>query len=335
MTGYPLFRVSMLVVVGMALLCSAVLAQPPNCSHCRKPIEGQYVILEGKNLHETCYANHYVEKCARCGGVITGHYAVFEGQNIHESCYNSYYRSSCSICKGAIDGAYNYNSWGDTLHTGHATQYPSCDYCGRLKAEQLSGRGVRYPDGRELCDACYGSAVSNMSAAEAVMDTVRNTLRLHGIKIDHTFKLHLVDKTEMSQANAGDGLEALGYTGLEKRSAVFGLVNTSTIDVYVLSGMPRTFLAGVLAHEIMHVWMFTNAPLENDHVMNEGSCEYAAYLALRNRPGRMTQYYLDRQMNSDDRVYGEGYRKVSGYAANVGVKNWLSYLRLYKNPPWN
>jgi hypothetical protein len=167
------------------------------------------------------------------------------------------------------------------------------------------------------------------------MDTVLNTLRIHGIKIEHEFKLHLLDQSEMSRANPADGLEALGYTGLEKRSAVFGLVNTSTIDVYVLSGMPRTFLVGVLAHEIMHVWLFTNAPLENDPVLNEGSCEYASYLALRNRPGRMTQFYLERQMESDDPVYGEGYRKVSGYVANVGVEGWLGYLRLYKDPPWN
>jgi hypothetical protein len=328
-------RLVVLVVMIVALPLTSALAQDLKCSHCGRVIEGPYVVFEGKNLHETCYANNYVEKCARCGDVITGPYTVYEGQSLHDRCYNDHYLSYCSICKGAIVGPFSYNSWGDTVHARHANEFPSCAYCGRLKAEPLSGRGVRYPDGRELCSACYGRAVSNMSAARAVMDTVVNTLRLHGIRIEHDFALHLVDQDEMSRANPADGMEALGYTGLEKRSAVFGLVSTSTIDVYVLSGMPRTFLAGVLAHEIMHVWLFTNAPLENDHVLNEGSCEYAAYLAIRNRPGRMTQFYLESQMASKDRVYGEGFRKVKGYVANVGVESWLGYLRLYKNPPWN
>jgi hypothetical protein len=273
--------------------------------------------------------------CDHCGREIVGQYTVYNNRNLHDSCYYRYYARFCTLCGGVISGQYIYNSWGDVVHAVHIGEYARCEYCGRLKAERLTGTGVRYGDGREICGICLKSAVTDVDQANLLLDTVRNVLYLHGIEIEDEFALHLVDKYEMVRINPDAGHEARGYTGLKQHRALFGLVKAQTIKVYVLTGMPRAVLMGVLAHELMHVWLFTNGPLDMDDALCEGSCEYASYLTLRGSPDKLAQYYLENQAANEDLVYGGGFRSVSGYVERVGVEAWLDYLRTHSQPPWD
>ena len=324
----------LLLVMGLTLAAQAAVAKDLLCDQCRRPIKGTYTIFNGLKLHDACFKRYHAEYCAVCGGMLSGEYAIFQDQSMHDSCYYKRFAQYCGICERELLGEYLFNSWGDTVHASHADEFPACDYCNRLKAEQLTGRGIRYHDAREVCGVCYATAVTKMGDAEALLDTVLTRLRLNGIAIDHKFELDLIDRNEMSRLNSEAGREAWGFTNLRQQRQYFGLVKTSKIKVYVLSGMPRDYLVGVLAHELMHVWLFTNSPLENDPALNEGSCEYAAYLALRVRRTQHAEYYLESQLANEDPIYGDGFRSVLSWAQSVGVDGWLTYLRLYKDPPW-
>jgi hypothetical protein len=272
--------------------------------------------------------------CDYCGRELIGQYTVYNNRNLHDSCYYRHFARICSLCGGVISGQYIFNSWGDVVHAVHIGEYATCEYCGRLTAEPLTGKGMRYADGREVCGVCRGTAVTDMDEANLLLDTVLNLLSLHDIEIASDFELLLVDRNEMVQMNPDAGHEARGYTGLKQHSTLFGLVKLQTIKVYALTGMPRSILMGVLAHELMHVWLFTNAPLDMDDALCEGSCEYASYLTLRGSPDGHAQYYLEIQMANEDLVYGGGFRSVRSYVEGVGVDGWLSYLKANSQPPW-
>jgi len=287
----------------LLFLVATATAGPLLCDHCRRPIQGTYTIFNGLNLHDSCFANHYAHYCTICGGIINGEFV--------------------------------YNSWGDTVHAHHANEYPMCEYCGRLMAEKLTGAGTRYEDGRQVCGNCLATAVTRTADAERLLDTALIELRRHGIGVERHFKLKLVDKSEMSRIAAGNHRQVMGYTELKERSSFLGLVRDSKLKVYVLSGMPRDLLLGVLAHEMMHVWLFTNAPREMQEMLCEGSCEYASYLVLKDRRGAYARYYLNEQANDSDLIYGHGFREVSDYVRAVGIMRWLEYLRSHADPPWN
>ena len=272
--------------------------------------------------------------CNYCRRVITGDYRVYDGRNLHDSCYFNHYVTHCGICQSPISGQYLFNSWGDTVCAVHLGEYPMCEYCDRLAAQPLNGRSVHYNDGRDVCGNCEARAVHTGSEVRALLDTVRQALLVWGIKIDRELELEPIDKTEMLEVNSAIGREAWGYTDFKQTTSFWGLVKSDEIKVYVLSRLPREMLLGVLAHELMHVWQFANAPVAMDPALNEGSCEYAAYLVLRDRSDPYVRYYQEAQQSSDDPLYGGGFRSVRDYVKRVGVPEWLAYLRTHSEPPW-
>jgi len=99
--------------------------------------------------------------------------------------------------------------------------------------------------------------------------------------------------------------------------------------------MPRAHFVTTLAHELMHVWLFRNAPIEMDDLLCEGSCNYASYLVLKQWQQDDVAYELHTLQDDPDEVYGEGYRRVAEYVSRQGVAQWLEYLRENEQGPWD
>lgn len=333
MKAEELTRVLFLILVLVTAISSE--AKDVKCDVCRKAITGQYRIYEGKNLHDGCYRASYALFCDLCSREISGAYSVFEGKNLHESCYEKEFSLRCTLCGNSINGHYTYNAWGDTLHSRHQDEYPHCEYCNRLIFENITGIGTRYPDGREVCGNCNELAIHDLKKATAVMEQVLNTLSVRGIDVGHSFNLQLVDRPGMSNISNELGHEAWGVTEFELRHTFFGLIEERSTRVTVLSGLPQVTLMGVLAHELMHVWLFANASPKMEKILSEGSCEYASYLVLKNMTGARAAQYLAHQMASEDLVYGTGFRKTLEYVEREDLPAWLNYLRNNTEPPWN
>jgi len=102
-----LISISLLSCAALLAICGTAAAL--DCDHCRRELVGQYTVYEGKNLHDRCYYDHYAQYCGICGQAITGQYY--------------------------------HNTWGDVVHAFHIGEFPSCEYCSRLTAEKLTGKG--------------------------------------------------------------------------------------------------------------------------------------------------------------------------------------------------
>jgi len=324
-------------ILVLALLTLAVVTAEAGglrCDACKQPITATYRIFDHKNLHESCYLKYYALRCAYCNREITGPYMAYEGNNLHRECYLKRFARYCSICERPIVGEYIHNTWGDAVCAVHVGEFPACEFCGRLRADKLTGRGTRYRDGREICGVCYATAVRRAEDARPLLDSVKSILRRYGIATGLPFEFHLVDRGQMASLTPATGRSSWGYTELKRRGGLFRWLQSEKIDMYILDGMPRVVFMRVAAHELMHVWLFEHASLEMDHMLVEGSCEYAAYLALSEMADPLARFDLDNQKSNEDLAYGAGFRSVSGYVSKVGLENWLGYLRSNLDPPW-
>ena len=129
-------------------------------------IFGEYVRVDGRNYHSTCF------KCAECGEVIHDKYYTHLTDYFHERCFERRFRSPCTVCGQLITGEAYEDYWGGRYCAGHVDTIPVCDFCGRLVAGPITGKGLRLPDGRLLCGVCRPSAVTNQTRAEARPDSI-------------------------------------------------------------------------------------------------------------------------------------------------------------------
>lgn len=351
------------ILLGLILLLAAtsVWAGKLICDHCKKPIEsGNYYEADGRYYHanhflcercsrpigkqkywtengkiydSTCYVTLFNPRCAYCDKIIADRWVIFGGREYHKSCYEDHVAERCAICNKPLEGTYLYDDFGNKVHAEHLNEVKQCDYCSRLIAPASNG-GEQYRDGRIVCGICLETAITDKREADSLVRIVRGYLAAEGIIVSaKKIPLELVDKNEMAKITQSPKKALQGFTKFTQRETMLGLIKDNSIKVYVLEGMPRMAFIGTAAHELMHVWFGLNSRFNTDEVLSEGSCNYAAYLVLKN--------YQDdaelaiKQLNTDkDPVYGEGFRKVKTYAESVGTQAWLDYLKTADAPPW-
>ena len=253
---------------------------------------------------------------------------------------------SCGHCGKPITGKYVKDYWGNAYHAGHLREALRCFYCGRLISKGLTGGGKTYPDGRVICTLCLKSAVDNTAAAVPILKDIRSRLERYGIIVKGTFaETHLLNRgglAKISGRRAARSEEA-GFTKLEKKT-VNGRLASFSMQIFILKGLPETHYIATAAHELMHVWQHLYAVPENDPALREGSCNYAAYLILRELAGGSGRagnaeavrkfgtadeagYIIESFFSTRDRVYGKGFLKVYQLVKDRGIKGWLEYLR--------
>jgi hypothetical protein len=265
--------------------------------------------------------------CAACGKPISGDRVTAGGASYHPDHF------VCALCGSAIKSRYVEDHWGNAYHRTHEGAAPKCDYCSRFLSPSLTGGGVTYDDGRVACGICRRSAIVRASQATALMKWT--ALGLKGLGIDVNtggIRLHLVDLGWL-RTRTGDGSHTLrGYTSYEE-TTLGGARASTSIDVYLLSGMPREDAVATLAHELMHVWHSLRHLRRQDPAFVEGSCNYASYLVLSRDPTPQAGYIIQKLMESDDLVYGGGFRRVKRFAEEKGVDAWLRRLAGGGRPP--
>ncbi len=265
------------------------------CDYCKKDITGQYVQSNGKNYHADCYEKHIALRCDLCGRVIKGEYIV--------------------------------DSWGNKYHKEHERSVPACQYCGRLISERTSRGGTVYSDGRYVCGYCLADAVGDMTTARRIMKSVKEKLGLAGINIENgAVKLTLTDR---------DGLRHISWTGHSDESGltkyteqtIDGVCIVRNFEIFILKGMPRIVFTEIIAHELMHVWLYTNASKKLALALSEGSCNYASFIILNQSYGTMAEFELGNLLTNPDPIYGDGFRRVKRLVSDKGVAWWLEYLK--------
>jgi hypothetical protein len=276
-----------------------------------------------------------VIKCDHCGKVIRGQYIESDSKNYHHNCYREHIALRCSLCGGTINGEYYEDYWGNVVHAEHKGKTAQCKYCRRFISEEISGGGFKYDDGREVCGICVQSAITDAVNAESIKSSVQGTLKRYGISVeDKEIPLFLVNKNAMSELARGFHADPLGFTHYEETRYSDGRRSDQKFKIYILIGLPHYEFIGALAHELMHAWLFSNASFDIDPMLREGSCNYAAYLVLKENSDREAKFVLENMHADSNPLYGDGFRRVKDFVERHKVPHWLNYLMSNELPPW-
>jgi hypothetical protein len=186
-----------------------------------------------------------------------------------------------------------------------------------------------------MCESCQETAITDLDEAGAIMKDVVRHLGKEGIDITPEIKMRLVTLDELGRISDRFTPDQMGITIFEKQTIADGFWSRSDFKICILFGLPAYHFRVIMAHELMHVWLFKNGQADQiEPTLCEGSCNYASYLILRRDKSQKGQLLLERFVNDDDPVYGEGFRKVKTYVDRVGIEHWLSYLTKQTQPPW-
>ncbi len=347
------------------LLCLILLTSSATaankCNYCFKQIGGEWIEVEGKYYHpdhftcanclkaigaslfyekdekyydSTCFAIFITKRCDFCGQPILDESINFETNIYHASCYNNSVGRRCVVCGEVPDDQFFVDNRGNAVCQNHKDAALRCNACQKFLSPVSDGSWERLTDGRYICTLCAATAVYRISEADELIKKVKDELKAAGINIDKKYKLSFVSLQELNSRIDDHQIDHLGVTLYEKSEALGGLFSSKKYEIKVLYGLPRSLLRSVLAHELMHVWLFAHGPQSQNQQMCEGSCQYAAYLVLQNDLTEDGRYFLDYLMRQEDEIYGEGFKKVLDYVNSVGLNPWLDYLREYQEAPW-
>lgn len=288
--------------------------------------------------------------CACCGDALEGGvWTELEGRRYHPSCYRDRVRLHCAVCGEGVDGAwYATDPWGRVVHTRHG-RTPQCASCQRfVLSEDASsdGGGTTYEDGRLVCNACVATAVLHTAQIRPATRRVVQTLQtrflppedpwLQGqIHISLAPRDELTHKACATTSTTASTASALPGCAVPQQSNFHGLTTTTRIttalrtmprkfttmehEITLLRGLPDLQFRGVLAHELLHVWLNEHGYQPPPAVM-EGFCNLgsqAVYQTEREDPALAA--VLLQQMETDpDPVYGDGYRHMKGLLERRG-----------------
>ncbi len=293
----------------------------PICAACGKPIEGPVFRTKGQFFH----AEHF--RCAYCDKEIHGAYSEYDGKVYHNDCFEKHVAIRCALCGEIIRGEYLQDYWGNSYCKAHEGISPVCDSCGRFISDQLTGGGVRYDDGRYVCNICRNKTVTDVDSILELVHDVAAKMETFGMDVDYNgVKIHLVGRDQMQKLSGhhSDGLR--GFTDYREDFRIFGYTRNRKMDMYLLYGMPRMEIISTIAHELGHVWQFNQGRFKNERSWSEGSCNYVAYLVLGRYPGRESSFFRLSLTRDADDVYGNGFRRVKALADAEGIEEWLHYL---------
>lgn len=301
------------------------------CSHCRQTLDDQWMTFEGKKLHPACYQAHYQPHCVHCGGGITGNFHRDESGPWHVYCYERTQLEPCSACAGPLKGKILIDPWGNKAHAVHGNQKThSCSVCARLVSQKTSQGGTLYGDGRAVCGICGITEVSTPAQIAQIKTDVITKLQTAGFDyIPDYIAVTLADQRLMNQRlGVHKTANSHGYTKtLEKR--LNGNL-TREHSIFVLFGLPRLVFAGVLAHELLHVWLNDRGLQHWTEKEIEGFCNLGTALIYQQDATPLAQVLLKRMDEDKGPVYGDGYRLMKARLAKLG---WPGLITAMQQPP--
>jgi hypothetical protein len=316
--------VLVLLLAGWAAFASPLRAgeEPaPVCAACGQPIAEDCFQTKGRFYHSDCF------RCAFCDRRITGAYAEYKGRNYHNDCFERHVALKCALCEAVIQGEYLQDFWGNSYCYRHEGEAPVCDSCGRFISERTTEGGVRYDDGRFVCNLCRPKSITDIDEILSLVHEVAEHMKTMGMKVDYNgIRIHLVGRGDMQKLSGHHSEGLRGFTDYREDFRVFGRSRNRHMDMYLLYGMPRMELISTIAHELTHVWQFNHGRFSNERAWNEGSCNYAAYRVLAKYPGRESSFFRTSLARDEDSVYGDGFRRVKTLAEAEGTKTWLRHL---------
>jgi len=238
----------------------------------------------------------------------------------------------CCICNKPISGEYWTDLWDNKMCASHLdNDAADCDSCLAFTRKEHI-----LPDGRDLCKVCFGTAIKRGDSVEQIKTTVVKQLNQVGfddlriqdiyIEIVTAQKLAELQKKPIDTQNKG---LTLSNTQTEVSPGFFFRKIKSKMfrhDIYMLTHQTKMEFAGTLAHEMLHAWQVQNG-IKMQPKMVEGFCNMGTYLMFISMPGSLSKVLLKSLHESDDPIYGDGFREVYAMYEDLGWKDLIKNVK--------
>lgn len=301
------------------------------CDSCKKPLQESFIPKAGGMYHQACHDKLFMPRCSHCGQPIQGTYSKDAAGRYHPECYSQLHNLFCVVCEQEIRGQYTYDHWGNKAHPEHeGIPTKACHVCARLlSAFNLAG-GRQLDDGRLLCGKCHQSEIQSFQQVQqAKLDVIE---RMHSvgfeyipdyIKIEFSQDQQLLN--ERMRASATGNIH--GFTRTSRR-LIPGYGEMLEHSISILSGLPRIAFMGVLAHELLHVWIHEQDLRHLSHAQVEGFCNLGTWLMYQSEDSELAQVLTQRMAEDTDPAYGDGYRAMAWRLEQLG---WPSLIEALKS----
>ena len=299
----------------------------PECTVCKKPIVGRYVTA----LDKTWHPEHFV--CAACGRPFgRSKFLTRDDQPYCETCYHQKFSPQCTVCRLPIRDSYIESYWGEKYCSRHKEELDACFSCARPICQHLTEGGVRYQDGRTMCNLCRSTAVDQIEVGRQVLTQVKRDLEALGFDLGGGIpSLGLVGKKELVKETGSPLVN--GRTRTSVRTQGEQVVERAVEEIVILYGLPRVHFAAVAAHEFGHVWLFQQEFPQLEPVIEEGLCELFAYLWLQRQRHPEADFQIHQKRESDDPVYGAGFHLALRNLKDRSLPELLEYVRQHRRFP--
>lgn len=258
-------------------------------------------------------------------------------------------QTTCAVCgKLLFGGRFAIDAWDNIFCADHRQEYSPCSTCSRLICPRLTGGGVTYADGRQVCNQCRRTAIDTKEQAKPYVEHIAAWLYKIGLRFKGLIlKIDLKDAREIAQAQVpllgmgdrssptgmGKG-HILGYISRGKQIYNLGLKERRLVKgVTILSGLPRELFEGVVAHELGHAWLFLGKVDNLPPWQEEGFCNLLSYILHREHPTPEANFCLRVLEEDPNPVYGDGFRRVRAIFKKHGFGESLSYTYEHRRFP--
>lgn len=301
----------------------------PLCNYCGRPVWGNYISAMGTTWHP----EHFL--CAGCGRPLKdAEFQIAEGKPYHMACYMNYKAPRCVYCHKPLPGTYLIGPWGDKYCPEHEEQYPHCSFCSRLIPPQQQTPGWD-AYGSSRCPVCRSTAIDAIEQGQPLFQQCKQWIGQQGFRFNQLpLRLDLWDRATLISRLQDRGINhPLGVT-LSSRQTRNGYLISSNIEgVAVLQGMPATLFAGVVLHELGHVWLTVHRIETLPGWAEEGFCQLLSHRYYSDLNTPEARHYAQGLEQQRDPVYGDGFRSMRALSEQIGFQRLIGTLQTTKRLP--
>lgn len=195
----------------------------------------------------------------------------------------------CSVCGALIMGVYYIDAYGNKAcerHYGSLIHCASCGcFCGK-DAVSVTGDLV-------ICKDCHDNIPSD-EECKRIIRHIRRKYRSLPIGTIPSFRLYRIPADAWTEG---------------KRTTGLAINSGKNYSIKVPAYLSKTTLAEVLAHEMLHLWLYERNCRKSARII-EGFCNLGSFEILRSIKTEKARVKIKSIEGNPDATYGDGFRIV-------------------------